>query len=366
MKILAGLLILVLPHHGHWFGGAEGTVRIGWGIRAKIPDAVVAWELRYGPTVVQHGRVGLRGDGEPSRLKITMPQVRVRTPMELSLRVLSVKGNKELAKASATVHLYPKLPAGVGKAVSGKQVVLWDRAKGLSEVLKAVGISHKRIHGPSGLSMTSPDLIIVGQNQLDDKPFTQSALIEQARRGANVLVLAQERPHRLAGLALVKRKAPVRLTWRAGHPLARHLKLFQADEMPPTVRALVLPHGTPAEVVGHWPVTDRRPKRGPLHVLLAVMAVGKGRLVLCQMPMGNWKTDPRSQLFLADVLDYMSSPVRPTPATARPAGSVKEHKDTVRGKRRAAPLVRFKSRRRDFWRGFLWGAVCLLIVWGMV
>ena len=27
---------------------------------------------------------------------------------------------------------------------------------------------------------------------------------------------------------------------------------------------------------------------------------------------------------------------------------------------------RYRTKRQDFWRGFLWGAVCLLIVWGML
>ena len=64
-----------------------------------------------------------------------------------------------------------------------------------------------------------------------------------------------------------------------------------------------------AQVAGQQPVA--------LDALILTKTLDKGRIVLCQMPLGPWQSDPRSQLFLVDALDYLASPVVPTPPPSR-------------------------------------------------
>ena len=58
-------------------------------------------------------------------------------------------------------------------------------------------------------------------------------------------------------------------------------------------------------------------KPAPIDALVLTKTLGKGRIVLCQVPLGPWESDPRSQLFLVDALDYLASPVVPTPPPSR-------------------------------------------------
>ncbi|MHC4717565.1 MAG: hypothetical protein ACYS5V_11385, partial [Planctomycetota bacterium] len=242
-------------------------------------------------------------------------------------RALSADGGRKLTEGVADLHLYPpKLLAGSSKLMSGKRLFVWDRPEGLPAVLADAGIAHTRIDNEKALSLARPAMIIVGPDRIPDQPFAQTALVGQAREGAGVLILAQSRLPRLAGMPLRRRLPPQRLTWRPEHPLARTLRTLRPSEMTAMVWALALPVGAPGLAVGFWP--REPPGRAPVPVsaLVVVRSVGKGRLVFCQMPLGDWRSDPRSQLFLADALDYMSGPVQPTPAT-RPADIAKDKKE---------------------------------------
>ena len=41
--------------------------------------------------------------------------------------------------------------------------------------------------------------------------------------------------------------------------------------------------------------------------VLVIQSMGKGRVVLCDIPLGDWTTDPRSQIFMSNAIDYLLS-----------------------------------------------------------
>ena len=49
----------------------------------------------------------------------------------------------------------------------------------------------------------------------------------------------------------------------------------------------------------------------PTDALLLVKPMGRGRMVLCQIPLGPWNEDPRSQLFLRNAIDYLLTQPQP-------------------------------------------------------
>ena len=100
------------------------------------------------------------------------------------------------------------------------------------------------------------------------------------------------------------------------HPLAAHFELIApAAEL--KVKALRLPVDEPALEIAFWPREVRSEEPAPIDALLVSKTIGRGRVVLCQIPLGPWESDPRSQLFLADALDYLLSRPEPTPPPSR-------------------------------------------------
>ena len=98
-------------------------------------------------------------------------------------------------------------------------------------------------------------------------------------------------------------------SWIAGVP-SLHVVQLPADEPVATVGSY------PREVPGEQPV--------PIDAVLMSKSVGKGRLVVCQLPLGDWSKDPRSQMLLNNAVDYLLSRPEPTPRpserpTTRPA-----------------------------------------------
>ena len=167
------------------------------------------------------------------------------------------------------------------------------------------------------MQFVQPDLLIVGTGQLGKEIEGQGKLLNLAAAGTSVLVLRQTQPATLAGYAVVQRILPPKLAWQADHPLARCLRLFETPALGRDGWAIRLPADEPALEIGWWPGETPTRKPVPIDALALVKALGKGRIVLCQVPLGPWETDPRSQLFLVEALDYLASPAAATPPPSR-------------------------------------------------
>lgn len=201
--------------------------------------------------------------------------------------------------------------------MAGKQLLVWDAADGLPAVLRGAKVKHTVIAGDAELQFVRPDVVLVGAERLGLQTQGQAKLLNLARAGASVMIFRQTQPASLAGYHLSRRTAPAAWAWQEDHPLARHRRLWAASDIGREAWAVQLPADEPALEIAWWPrdVAGQRP--APLDALILTKTLDKGRIVLCQMPLGPWQSDPRSQLFLVDALDYLASPVVPTPPPSR-------------------------------------------------
>ena len=59
-----------------------------------------------------------------------------------------------------------------------------------------------------------------------------------------------------------------------------------------------------------WPAPAAVSTEGPRFAAALTQTVGNGRLVLWQLPLGDWRSDPRSRRLLANAVDYLLTPAR--------------------------------------------------------
>ena len=184
-------------------------------------------------------------------------------------------------------------------------------------------------------------MLIVGADQIADQPFAQSTMLHYVENGTAVLVLRQTRLHALAGYPVVQRQtsriptakesisspptgAPPtsaaalsvsasgsNLVWREHEPLLQNL-LTRPVPAGENEFAIRLPPDEPALEMVYWPSEAPAEKPVAIDALLVAKSLSRGKLLLCQVPLGSWKTDPIAQLFLSDAIDYLKAPVEPT------------------------------------------------------
>ncbi len=314
---VAKILLVILSNNGHWLGGQEGRISIRWAADVQQPEAVLVWDLTLNGIRVDGNQVAMARGSNFSVVRIKAPEVRVRTTMQWQYRLHQREDASEIARGLVTIHVYPdNLLAGLGKRMADKKIVVWDRAGQLSEVLARAKVPHQTIEHPSKLQFARPDVILVGRDELDGAPFAQSSLIGQARAGAGILIFKQTRARALAGYAVARRPVPSKLAWREDHLL---LEQFRPEDLQSWLTgeqsdlwAIQLPADEPALEVGYWPREVPGEDPVPIDALLVAKAVGKGRVVLCQIPLGDWPSDPRSQRLLANALNYLTTRPEPT------------------------------------------------------
>jgi hypothetical protein len=314
--------MLILSNEGHWFGGQAGTISMQWVARFDQPDAVLAWDLLIGEVRVAGDSLAIQRGSRPSVVKVTPPEVRARTKMRWVYRLYQRVDGKEIEAGETTLDVYPSPKLDQFKErLQGKRIVVWDTMGELSDVLGKAGLEFHRIRRAADLQLLPADVVLVARDELRDEVFDQSPLVALAEAGTGVVLFEQRRPRFVAGYALIRRTTPARLTWRESHPLVAQLG---ADDVQSwlagsgdEVWALELPADEPILEIGYWPPVVESSRPGPLQVLLAVKAVGKGRVVLSQIPLGPWDTDPRSQQFLENVLRYLVTRPEPTPRPSK-------------------------------------------------
>jgi hypothetical protein len=318
MNAATTLLLVMLSGEGYWFSGRAQTVQVQWNVKEPVAAAAITWRLECGGAQLASGRVVLPVKDRTAKIRLTLPEVRVPTEMQFVYRAEQAGAAKAIAEGSLPVHVYPKtLLAGVAERAKGKQLLVWDRPEGLPALLKAAGVEYTLVRKEADLQFLRPDVIVVGPEQLGRETEGQGKLLNLAHVGASVLVFRQTQLSKLAGYAVVRRAPPAKLDWLADHLLTRHSPLFEPCGIGPDAWAVQLPADEAAQEIAWWPREAAGDEPAPIDALVLVKALGKGRIVLCQVPLGRWDSDPRSQLFLADVLDYLASPVVPTPSPSR-------------------------------------------------
>lgn len=327
----ATILLIALSTDGYWLSGSTETINVHWTTEQRFSGVTLDWRLVCGEAQLVSGRVAVTDKDARQSIRIAVPAVRTHTSMRIAYRVEQAGKVNPIADGTAAVEVYPNnLLDGVAKRLSSrylsvgerpedlaKHLYVWDPPEKLPLLLKSAKIEHTSIQSEAGLSFVLPDVLIVGSDQLDADTGRQQKLLGLAAAGANVLVLNQTKPAVLAGYPLARRAAPAKFAWQEDHPLAESLRWFDPARGKGDLWAVRLPADEPALEIAWWPREVAGKNPAPIDALVVCKKAGRGRLMLCQVPLGSWRHDPRSQLFLVQALDYLASPVVPTPPPSR-------------------------------------------------
>jgi hypothetical protein len=323
----ATLLLILLSNQGYWFGGRQATINIRAAARGGLPAAIIEWELRFDGVRIGGGKAAVLPD-ESTELHVTPPAVRVRVELHWDYRLLDRNSGRELEAGSVALNVFPDdLTTDLARRLGDKRLVVWDKPSGLPELLDHARVPFTRIDSSDRLQVMRPDVLLVGPSIIGDSPFDQAPLAGLAENGTSVMIFRQSRPASLAGYPLGRRDAIAALSWLSDHPLLngfepKDLESWTREER--TLGIIQLPADEPALAIGFYPPEVAGSRPAPLDALLLTKSVGTGRLVLCQIPMGEWETDPRSQMLLRNSIDYLLTRPQPTPRpsqrpTTRPA-----------------------------------------------
>lgn len=345
----AALLIILLSNDGRWLSGTEGQMVMSWNTHGASVPCELIWELKLGDTHLGGDRVAL-GVGALPTVRITCPDVRVRAVLQWNWRLLRKQDGQEIDKGAEKIVAYPAdLTAGWVDLLRGKRIVVVDKATGIPAILEHAKIKHLRLDDASKLQMAVADIVLIGPDILGEHLFEQNPLQGLLGAGVAVAVFRQTHCEHVLGLPVVHRLRPDKFVWPTEDSLFRGLNeediqswerswvLGELKEL----HALRLPSPEISTGLVIWPARfqDETPAVANLppaavDSLLVSRSGGKGgpgRLVLCQMPLGDWQSDPRSQIFLGNVLDVLISPPfprvipapqSPTPAPVRPRSTI--------------------------------------------
>jgi hypothetical protein len=313
----AALLIILLSNHGYWFGGQEGTITIREAARGGLPAADLSWELSLSNIRIGNGGLALNPHDADTVLKIVVPACRERISLRWTYRIVEHATGRELDRGEIPLQVFSNdLLSGLAEQMGRKHLLVWDRPQGIPKLLDSAKIPYTRMDSESTLQFAHSDVVLVGKNMIDSSAFAQMPLKNLVEAGSPVMVFEQNKPDRLMGYNLSRRKAPADLEWRMGHPLLRDLSA--ADVRSWTDAALPvwvvqLPANEPALELAYYPPEAPTSRPGPIDAMLLTKSMGAGKLVLCQIPLGDWAGDPRSQIFLRNAIDYLVTRPQPTP-----------------------------------------------------
>jgi len=251
---------------------------------------------------------------------MTPPTVRVRTALTWTYRLISHDEKKELERGEQTINLFPQ-DLGLTRVLKQQrraagELVVVEQQDSLSKRLEHSNALLTRVGDANKLQLLRPRIVLVGPDALLASGFDQAPLLGLANYGASVMIFQQTRCGRLIGYGLAQRELPAKLEWRADHPLLRGLTAADLDSWftdGAAPWAVQLPADEPALEIGYWPSEIPGLEASPIDALLLTKTVGKGRLVFCQLPLGPWDQDPRSQILLTSALDYLQTRPEPTP-----------------------------------------------------
>jgi hypothetical protein len=316
---VAALLTLLLSHGGYWFGGHDQHLMVRRELKAPAVSVVMEWHLLLGETQVAGGKVPFDLADKPTDVLITTPAVHERTDLSLNYSVRSGKGDAVLQTGQIPVHLFPTgLITDHARAAAEKRVVVFDGGSQIAAFLREAKLSPTRVDKPSRLGLLDPDILFVGPNE--SSRGVDEAVMTLVRNGCSVFVFAQPAGTRIHGWAFSPRATPSAFVWDAEHPLFRGLS---ASDLQSLVTAggdrlvgVQMPVDAPAIALASWPSEipgNKDLATTPTDCLIVTQTLGRGRLVLCQLPLPDWSSDPRMQILLNNALSYLLTRPEPTP-----------------------------------------------------
>lgn len=314
----ATLVIILLSNHGYWLSNQPASISVQWNPTSNVRAADVSWDLMIGNISLASGKAVMPSDDKPATINLKCPSVRARTTVRWAYRITARDGGKELEHGEQAIELFPAdLTQGWADLFKERQLAVLDSADRLPKLLDVAKVPYTRVDDPSRIDRA--DVVIVGEDQLDDSTFGQAALMSLAEQGKSILILHQSKPTTLAGYPIIARPAPTKLAWKLDHPLFD--RLGEADVQSwltprTTLAAISLSADEPALELAYWPLetpaTMPAKAPSPIEVVAFTKTIGNGRVVCFTIPLGPWQSDPRSQILLGNALVYLLTPPQPT------------------------------------------------------
>lgn len=312
------IILVMLVNGGYWFAGDAREVSVQWVSAKEMPAAELVWTLQFGQVKLAEGKVAMPKDGEAARVALVMPDVRGVTELRWSYRLVRQDNGQVIEEGGRAIHLYPRdFLDGWAKVMGERKVMVCDgEVKEGEEGSLAAWLENdakvklERVKGVDALPLSGADVIVVGADELGTGAMAQSAVLKQAEAGAQVLMLAQGKAETLAGLAVVERQVPANLQWRGDHRLLARMDKDMLQTLTQglkSVRAVEVGEKEPVLEVAWWPRAEGNAGGDAMECLMAIKQAGKGRVVICQVPLGGWRDDPRSQLLMANALEYLTT-----------------------------------------------------------
>jgi hypothetical protein len=306
---LATLLIILMSNQGYWIGGQEGTINIRPAARGGLPAADVSWDLLWEGVKISSGVLAMAQGDQATILRIKPPQCRQRVVLHWMYRLSARVTGQELAHGDLPINVFPDdIVTNLAERVGQRRVFVWDNAGGIPALLDHAKVPYTRVDAESQLQMVNADVVLVGQEMLDNSIFSQSTLMALAENGTSVMLFKQSRPQRLIGYGVSRRDAPTRFEWMRDHPLLHDFELDDLASLTAASRdfsCVELPANEHALELAYYPPETPGARLGPIDAVLLTRAFGAGRLVVCELELGNWVEDPRSQMFLRNAIDYL-------------------------------------------------------------
>lgn len=321
MEPAVSLLVIVLSHGGYCLGGGLCDVEVRWSAQGDVAPAILTWQLAFAHTVLADGRLRLEAGESPARLSLALPEVRAVTRLTWSYQLRTGETDEELERGERSLTVFPDAALkNMAASLRGQRIVVLDAQGELAGLLTTAGVSHRRVDGWSDLRLQTVDMVLVGAGHMRGPIDGHAVLVEQAQYGAGVLVLVQPDCTHLTGYPLAVRRITSGLAWRAEHPLFENLSeadlrswIAASSEFG---TAIQLPPDEAAFEVTYWPAVAPAKPPVPLDALIVEKQIGRGRLILCQLPAVADLDDPRTRQFLANALDYLRTRPQPTPRQA--------------------------------------------------
>ena len=322
MNAATGALLITLANAGYWFGGSTERIEVRWAVRGGPPACLLEWRLSAEEAKLADGRFELPADDEAAILTLKIPEARTRTVLCWEYALRDSMNNQILSTGERTIKVFPNdsLTDLAGR-LRGKRILGVGMDENWTTFLKAAEFDCTYVDQLAQLAAVPADIILIGLECPAREPFWQRTIEERARNGASVMILAQQSSGGICGFPLQRRRRPADLSWFDAHPLLAECQAadwatwFRAGVK--DIFALQLPADAAALEIVHWPRETPGDTPAPLDALLAVQAIEGGRIVFCQLPLGDWRRDPLSRQFMRNALEYLATRVEPTPPPSR-------------------------------------------------
>lgn len=316
-RAMAPLVVLSRDAHHHFRAGGV----LDWRLKVFndwLFDADVAfrWELLDGEEELASGRRDLHlpaGHSEAVELNVPLPQgvqKRVDARLVLGLEYDGVERFREAHPVSIFPPIRPPQP-------SDRRVVVVDPGGAVKGRLDAWGWEFAVV-GDVPRKHPAPLLLVVGPDGLGGDPkLALRRILNLVADGARVCILEQSRPFPKGVLPLELRTRPAAgaYAWpRGSHPA---LEGVQRDDLQLWARGQEV-FRRPFLRNPHWPILVDASAHEQLSLAPVVeLPMGKGRLVLCQLLVGEKMADvPAAERLFASMLKYAGGREEQRPLTS--------------------------------------------------